>query len=70
MDYQRDIKDLVYVVDRRWELCLGVTSLLVSCVTLGVMSYATGEVYKAFDQSGLYENITKIVKIACKDLKC
>ena len=70
MDYRKDIQELIYVVDRRWELCLGVTSLLVSCVTLGIISYSVGEVYQTFDQSGLYENITKIVKIACKDLKC
>lgn len=70
MDYRRDMKDLVYVVDRRCELFLNTTALIVSSITLGIMIYASDQVYDTFDRSGLYHNITKIVKIACKDLKC
>ena len=70
MDYRREIQDLVYVVDRRWEMCMSATSLVISCVTLGIIIYAGDQVYDTFDQSGLYHNITKIVKIACKELNC
>ena len=70
MDYHREMKELVHVVDRRCELCLGVTSLLVSSITLGIIVFAGGEFYDTFDQSGLYHNITRIVKIACKELHC
>ena len=70
MDYNKDIRSLVHVVDRRCELCLGFTSLLVSSVTLVMFVVASDALYETFDKSGLYHNITKIIKIACKEFDC